>query len=335
MMSLHDLREASVRGARWIVEHQQEDGFFPSRTRVVESCYKGIWALNTLGYTTEASRLCRVVKTWIAADGDIPQPREEEAFLTTHYLYANTYLTIGAQTLGRFDVSQPLFRFIVTRQEPAWGGFISQGPLFQEAPCMDTVSTSISGLTALYMGDIEVAVKSAQFLQHVFDHQPNSKKMFYSTVDLDGRIVTEWTGEQTHRGIDINDPEQDWYFIGIATMFLPALFEATGDSSYLRLARSYLDYLDQVCCPGAFMDLSSGKSGVGAAYLYRLTEEPRYKEIALAVADFIIGLQTPFGCWQESPQKDAPPPTDLTWSDMDMTAEYVLWLDQIHRHLSA
>lgn len=334
-ISLDDLRAASARGARWIVRHQRPDGFLPSRTRVVESCYKGLWALNSTGYTAEAAALARVVKEWLTPDGDIPQPREEEAFFTTHYLYANTYLAIGAQTLGRFDISQPLIGFIATRQHPALGGFISQGPGREGEVCLDTVSTSISGLAALYLGRIDVATRAAQFLRHAMEQQPDPERMFYSTTDTEGRIVTEWEGEQTHRGIDVNDPEQDWYFIGIATMFLPALFEATGDGAHLELARRYLDYLDKGCCPGAFTDFSSGKSGVGAAYLYRLTGEERYREIALAVGRFIVELQTPFGCWQESPQADGPSPTELVWSDMDMTAEYVLWLDQIHRHLSA
>ena len=332
-MSLEDMRTATTRGARWIVDHQGPDGFFPSRSRVVESCYKGLWALNTTGHTEEAAALATFISRWIAPNGDIPLPREEPAFFTTHYLYANTYLAIGAQTLGRFDLSQPLFRFIRSRQHPTLGGFISQGPETPEPHCLDTVSTSISGLTALYLGDLEVARRAAGFLQLVLDHQPQPSEFFYSTMDFSGRLITEWDAEQPHRRIDIQDPEQDWYFIGIATMFLPALFEATGADSYLLLARRYLDYLKQNCCPGAFTDLSSGKSGVGAAYLYRLTGEQGYREIALAVAEFIMNLQTPFGCWQESPQTDAGPPDSLSWSDMDMTAEYVLWLDQIRRHL--
>jgi|SRR5262245_12522974 len=334
-MDLEDIRAASARGARWIVDHQGPDGFFPSRTRVVESCYKGLWALNTTGYTAEASALATVISGWKALNGDIPLPREEPAFFTTHYLYANTYLAIGAQTLGRFDLSQPLFRFICSRQHPTLGGFISQGPEIPEPHSLDTVSTSISGLTALYLGNLEVARRAAGFLQLILDHQPQTTEFFYSTTDLNGQLITEWDEDQPHRRIAIQDPEQDWYFIGIATMFLPALFEATGADSYLRLARRYLDYLDQVCCPGAFTDFSSGKSGVGAAYLYRLTGERRYREIALAVAEFIVNLQTPCGCWQESPQTNAAPPGALSWSDMDMTAEYVLWLDQIQRHLHA
>lgn len=332
-MDLENVRAASARGARWIIQHQSPDGFLPSRLKVVESCYKGLWALGTTGYTAEAAALAGVISKWIAPNGDIPLPREESAFFTTHYLYANTYVAIGAQTLGRFDLSQPLFRFICSRQHPTLGGFISQGPDVPEPHSLDTVSTSISGLTALYLGNLEVARRAAGFLQLILDRQPQLTEFFYSTMDLDGRLITEWDKDQPHRRIEIGDPEQDWYFIGIATMFLPALFEATGEDSYLLLARRYLDYLDQLCCPGAFTDLSSGKSGVGAAYLYRLTGEHRYREIALAIAEFIVNLQTSFGCWQESPETDAGPPNTLSWSDMDMTAEYVLWLDQMYRHL--
>jgi hypothetical protein len=324
---------AARRGARWIVRHQAGDGFLPSRTRVVESCYKGIWALTLLDYAPEAMRLADVVRGWIADDGDIPSPREEPAFFTTHYLYANTYLAIGAQALGRFDVAQRLFRFISDRQDQAWGGFFSQGPRFEGEPLMDTVSTSISGLAALYLGDVERARRAAGFLGRVFERQPEPDQAFFSTMTPDGELNTDCDPEASHQRIDIHDPEQDWYFIGTPTVFLPHLYEATGDGQYLDLARRYLDYLDQRCCAGAFTDFSSGKSGVGAAHLHRLTGEERYREIAMAVGEFILGHQTPFGCWQESPGLDEAPPVDLAWSDMDMTAEYVLWLRQITRHL--
>jgi hypothetical protein len=293
--------------------------------------------LTLLGYTPEAMRLADRVLSWVNEAGDIAEPREEPAFFETHYLYANTYLAIGAQVLGRFDLGRRLYGFIRSRQNETTGGFLSQGPAFEGTPCIDTVSTCISGLAALYHGDVETARRAAGFLEDLFAVQPELDRAFYPTVSTDGTLITpaaeEITEDTAHRRIDIHDAEQEWYFLGLATVFLPHLYEATGDPDHLALARRYLDYLDQACCPGAFTDFSSGKSGVGAAHLYRLTENPRYREIALAVADFILDLQTPWGCWLESPQEDQAPPQDLVWSDMDMTAEYVLWLQQIRRHL--
>lgn len=339
MTDLSRLERGAALGARWVARHQRDDGGLPSQTQVVEGCYKGIWALTLLGYTPQAMRLADRVLGWVDGAGDIPEPRQDPAFFTTHYLYANTYLAIGAQVLGRFDLGRRLYGFIRSRQHEPTGGFLSQGPAFAGEACVDTVSTCISSLTALYHGDLATARRGAEFLENLFALQPELDRAFYPTVALDGELITpapEEVGEDdAHRRIDIHDPEQEWYFLGLATVFLPHLYEATGEEGILALAERYLDYLDQACCPGAFTDFSSGKSGVGAAHLYRLTGRERYREIALAVADFILDLQLPWGCWQESPQEDQAPPEELVWSDMDMTAEYVLWLKQILRHLQA
>jgi hypothetical protein len=324
-------RASSVRAARWIAEHQRPDGLFPSRQPVVESCYKGIWSMVRSGRPSNAMALANAVSGWVGDDGDIRAPREDEGFLTVHYLYANTYLALGAQVLGRFDLSRALYRFVLSRQATC-GGFLSQGPGYDSDPCVDTVSTSIAGLTALYLGDLETAKRAGDFLAKVSNDQPEPDRFFYSTASVDGELIVEHRPDEPHVAVDIGDPEQEWYFIGIATMFLPALHEATGDPAHLSLACSYLDYLADSCCPGAFTDASSGKSGVGAAYLHRLTGSAKYREIACAVAEYLMDRQDPAGTWRDEPGEDDP--DELEWSDMDMTAEYVLWLEQIAQHLS-
>lgn len=334
-MNLAELKTFADQGARWIVENQREDGLLPSRQLIVESCYKGIWALTVSGYAHAASRLADAVKFWIDEHGDIPQPRQKPDFFTTHYLYGNTYNTIGAQVLGRFDVSSQLFGFIQSRQDEATGGFYSQGPQYDGELCMDTVSTSIAGLTCLYMNDVDRARRAGDFLAHVMEAQPELDRAFYTTWKVSGAFRTDWSEQEPHVRIDISDAEQDWYFIGIAVMFLPHLYEATGQESYLHLGQRYLDYIDQACCEGALTDFSSGKSGVGAAHLCRLTGKPRYREIATNIAKFILDHQHESGCWLEEPTKSDCSPTEVECSDMDMTAEYVLWLHQICRHLKA
>lgn len=325
------MQGAAHRAAQWVTAHQRTDGTLPARPMVVESCYKGLWALVRAGYPDRAMALADRVAEWVAADGDVPQPRSDEAFLTTHYLYANAYLALGAHVLGRFDLSRSLYGFVRSRQTDC-GGFLSQGPGYDDDPSLDTVSTSIAGLTAIYLGDVETGVRAARFIGEVWERQPEPEKTFYSTTTPAGELVTAGSADEPHRAIDVRDPEQDWYFIGIATVFLPALHEATGDPRYLDLARELLDYLGEACSPGAFTDASSGKSGVGAAHVYRLTGEQRYRDIATRVAQFLIDFQDPSGCWREEPDGNAP--SELAWSDMDMTVEYVLWLGLIAQHLS-
>jgi len=330
-----NLESALAKAAGWLRDHQRTDGHLPSRTMVVESCYKGPLALLVAGHASSAHRLLAAIEPWIRSDGDILSPREEAAFHTTHYLYAHGYLTIGAWMMGRFDVAKKLYRFIKEQQAELQGGFLSQGPAFAKTKTMDTVSTSISGWAALVCGDIDAAVKAARFLETVFHRQPSPQSSFYSTTYLDGGFVSkgEIPGEE-HPVIDVRDPEQDWYFIGLPTVFLSYLYRYSGDAKHLMLAESYMGYLDDICCEGAFLDFSSGKSGVGAALLYTLTRKERYRQIAVAVADFILKWQSPSGVWQAEGVGLEESPADLLWGDMDMTTEYVLWLSLISGSLT-
>lgn len=328
------MEEAAARAARWMVRHQRPDGAPPSATLVVESVYKGIWALTIAGYVEQADCLADWMKAFLSHDGDLPAPREEAAFHTGHYLYANGYTAIGARILGRFDLADPMIRFIATRQHPEIGGFFSHGPGI-EVPRerMDSVSTSISIWAALFAGKLDVATRGAAFLERLFSAQPEPKRMFFSTVGVDGNHLREGLPGDSHAVIDVTDPEQDWYFIGLPSVVLGYLYRSTGEAKHLDLACAYLDYLDQSCDPGAFNDFSSGKSGVAAAHLHRLTGRPRYREIALHVADFILSKQTPWGYWCEHHEDGGAPPTTIAWSDMDMTLEYILWMKLMAQHL--
>lgn len=331
---LDKMEQAAARGARWVVRHQKEDGGPPSQTPVIESMYKGIWALTITGNTQQANRLADWISPRLSSDGNLPDPREETAFLTGHYLYANGYAAIGTRALGRFDLAQPLIQFVATRQHSDQGGFYSHGPgITVPLERMDSVSTSISLWAAVFAGRLDVAERAAAFLEKLFRSQPEPGRTFLTTVDTTGRLLPEGQPGETHPAIDINDPEQDWYFIGLPSVVLGYLYDATRKEKYLELACAYLDYLDQRCNPGAFTDFSSGKSGVAAANLYRLTGRTRYREIALQIADFIVSKQTAWGFWCEHHEENQSPPTTIAWSDLDMTLEYILWMKLMAQHL--
>ncbi|MFD9477524.1 MULTISPECIES: hypothetical protein [Streptomyces] len=329
-MAQHSVRykEASLWGAEWIADRQRPNGALPSKTDVIESCYKGMWALHMSGRTREAWQLADHVESLLQPNGDIPVPREEQYFLDVHYLYANGYLAIGAHQLGRFGLSDRLMGFIRTMQNPIHGGFRSHGPQVEGDQRCDSVSTSIAGLAALYTGQREVAVPASLFLAKMFERQPDRDNVFYVTADVEGRLLT--AGDA--RALKVTEPEQDWYFLGLPALFFAQLYEVTGDEAHLALARSYMDYMDKSCDPDVFVDSSAGKAGVAAAVLHRLTGQPRYLEIATQVGDLFVSRQDKAGFWTEESLDEEP--SELAWSDLDMTAEYVVWLDLIARNLS-
>ncbi|SHG39159.1 beta-L-arabinofuranosidase domain-containing protein [Streptoalloteichus hindustanus] len=326
--SPQELKSAAQRAANWLVERQRPNGALPSRTAVIESCYKGMWALHTAGHTQAASAVADYVTSLLQADGDIPQPREEEYFLDVHYLYANGYLTIGAHVLGRFGLSSKLMSFVETMQNPVTGGFRSHGPAVPGDGRCDSVSTSISGLAALYTGRLSVARSAADFLGSLWAGQPDRENLFHAVADAQGNVLTSDDAVT----ISVRKAEGDWYFIGLPALFLTALHEATEDQKYLDLATELMTYMDETCDDDAFIDSSCGKAGVAAAMLYRLTGKPRYREIAQQIGDLLCERQTPYGYWSEEETDDV---ADLFWGDLDMTAEYVMWLDLIARNLAS
>lgn len=325
------MNTARERAVSWLTGRQVPDGSIPSRPTVVEASYKVPWALQRAGRPAAAAAALDAVARLIDDAGDVSAPREDEEFNRTHYLYANGYLTIGALVLGRFDISRRLFAFVRGRQRPV-GGFTSQGPSRPEPTSLDTVSTCISGLAALYAGDLPTALAAGRFVEHVWRRQPHRDRVFYPVTTPDGELLTEPFDDGPFVTVRVTEPEQDWYFIGIAIVFLPYLYAATGERRHLELGCSMLDYLDADCNPDAFTDPSSGKSAVGGALLHRLTGNARYREIAQEIAQGLILRQCPSGAWRENPAEDDGP-EDPVWSDLDMTAEYVLWLSLIEQQL--
>jgi len=325
------MQTARDQAADWLTSRQRPDGSIPSKPTVVEASYKVPWALQRAGRPAEAAAALDSVARLADDAGDVPVPRADEEFNCTHYLYANAYLTIGALVLGRFDVSQKLYGFVRGRQQPV-GGFTSQGPTRPEPTSLDTVSTCICGLAALYVGDLSVALAAGRFIDHVWQRQPHRDRVFYPLTTPDGELLTQPFGDGPFVTVRVTEPDQDWYFVGIATVFLAYLHIATGDKHHLDLACRVLDYLDGDCNPNAFVDPSCGKSGVGGALLHRLTGNPRYREIAQEIAQRLVSRQCPSGAWREEPADDDDPDAPV-WSDLDMTAEYVLWLTLIEQQL--
>ncbi|WP_162889895.1 hypothetical protein [Streptomyces olivoreticuli] len=326
-------KAASSRAADRLAQSQRPDGSLPSSREVIESSYKGIWALQCAGKTTEAARLATYVRSHLAADGDVPSPRQEPYFLDIHYLYANGYLAIGTHLLGQFDLSERFMSFIATMQNPAHGGFRSVGPRASDGHC-DTVSTSISGLAALFHGKQDVALAAADFIADLWNCQPGRTSVFYTSATAEGELLTTYDAHH----LNVQKPGQDWWFLGAPAVFLTALYEKTGDTRHLALAHDLMTYMVQSCNPDALLHPSCGKVGLSAAMLFRLTGECHYAELAVQIADLIVHNQDPQGVWTRDKWfhgTDWDSTTDLIWYDLDMSLEYVLWLDLIARELAS
>ena len=73
-----------------------------------------------------------------------------------------------------------------------------------------------------------------------------------------------------------------------------------------------------------FKLLRAGKVGWASSMLYSLTREEKYRAMAIRVGDNLVDAQLDCGAW-------AWPEMGLTGPHNDITAEMVVWLDEIHQ----
>ena len=118
--------------------------------------------------------------------------------------------------------------------------------------------------------------------------------------------------------------DQSFFHPGIAGGFLARLYQATGEPEWMDLAREYMRFAEGVG-DHHFRLLWSGKVGWGASVLYTLTGEDKYRDMAVRVGDVLVDAQSGRGSWDWKGEGGTSAP------DNDITAEMVVWLDEIHQ----
>ena len=73
-----------------------------------------------------------------------------------------------------------------------------------------------------------------------------------------------------------------------------------------------------------FQLLRAGKVGWAAAMLHSLTREEKYRDMAIRVGDNLVDSQLDSGAWEW-------PVSGRNRPHNDITAEMVVWLDEIHQ----
>lgn len=336
-MTAKQFWEHALRGSRWLVEHQNLDGSWIGLSDPkVDAFYKGSWALTLTGQPAAAHRSLNYAgQHFLTADGDF-LPRGHPWHSEVHYLYANAYSIIGSMVAGRYEIAMPAARFLLGQQDPDHGGFYSRRTEPGQKNLSDTMSAGAAGVACLAAGQMDAARRVGDYLAHIVELQPAPDDRFFTTVEADGRLGTEIkdADEAWWRIIETRTENQCWYAVGLPFAFLIRLAEATGKARYRDLAQWYLNF--QRRCVDPWDGGSSGKAGWGCAMLYRITGETRHRDIAFHVADNILAKQNADGSWVSSSegygQADQPA---LTNADLDVAAEYTLWLALIAANVLA
>jgi hypothetical protein len=325
------------RGVEWLLDQQTAAGNWRQlKAEVYDAYYKGSWALASAGHLDAAHRLLtHVQQTFLTAEGDL-EPRLSPLHTAIARHYCSAYAVLGAQKLDRYEIVAPALRFLLSQQDPAHGGFYSIKAQPGEHIQSDSMSTSMCGVACLAAGQTAAAIRAGDCLLRMVEMQPAPDERFYTTLDADGRLITDFSPELAEwRVVDNRVENQRWFGVGLPFAFATLLRASTGEKRFCQLAEGL--FVFQARGADAWDVPSSGKAGWGCSMLYRNNGEVQYREIALRVARQIMGYQTAAGWFAlgPGPEPGAPEPTSFQPFIYDVTAEFVLWLTLIAANVLA
>lgn len=323
---MSNYREARDRGARFLLRHLRSDGSFGDAEKGVTEYYKVPAALLVSGHSQAASSVLNWVRTsGIRADGDFG-PRPADAGESYYYIYYNAWVIKAAHRMGQFDLSQRGMDFLMGFHDTSSGGFYSSRAERTAETEQDLWVVAGAGWCALYTGRIEIARGVGRWMARLMDEQPAYPEMLYSVSSQATGLITEVRNRDDFRYVLTRDESRDqsFYHPGIAAGFLARLYQATGETEWLALARQYMRFAEHVG-DYHFQLLRAGKVGWAAAVLYTLTGDPSYRDMAVRVGNQLVAQQASDGSWNWHTATGELEPSN------DITAEMVVWLDEIHQ----
>ena len=331
-----ELARRAQHAAAWLAARQAGDGRWTVLgERSIESQYKVPLAFSIVGDLAAAERsLSRIRKDYISRDGDLKH-RIDEWHVDVHYPYTNSWVLWGASRTSRVDVTTPVLRGLKRLQDRDSGGFLSAGikGASWTGRRTDTMSSGIAGIALLAAGASSKARRVSEWLDDLLSQQPEPSRRLYTSIE-NGRLVTSFNEDEAFwRVIDANEPDQCWYAAGLPLAFSVLMWQATRRRVHADRAERILRFLEG--CVNPWSGPSSGKAGWAASMLYRATGEARYEAIAREVAATVSGSQLPSGMFAWGAEPGAADPAEPTMDDIDITAEYIVWLSLIGANLEA
>lgn len=309
---LERYRRAGIRAVEFQLQFQQPDGSFIWDERIRDAYHKQCYSWGMAGFAPQAHRLVNWIRdNTLTAEGDLEGYRGD--------VYKLAWLLQGVHRLGRFDLSHPLGRWLRVQQADC-GGF----PHFAGAEVLRSLPSAWAGVAAVYLGDLEVAERVAEWCIALYEHQPDEGRFYFQTGPK-GELLTEQAGGQF---IDYAAERQPYWEIGLPSMLMGRLYQATGETSWLDWAGRFFD-LHFRCAADAFSATSSGKSSLAAAVHYLNTGDERARDAALTFGDFLLETQLPQGSWRGPTMPDEP------LYHLDASAEFNVWLQELTAALHA
>jgi hypothetical protein len=337
-MSDHDIetklatyRQACRRGTDWLLGFMNADGSIgPVQERLFY--YRVPWTFALMGEITPASR----VLDWISRHMLTPQGAFEGIspqgiFGERYGSYPLACLLVGAVMRQRFDIVYRGTEHLLTWQDPLSGGLYNNCADMTATGEQELFPTCQAGMTFILTGQIEAARKAGQWVQRLWQLQPDVDRMLHHVYSPAKGLVADFAPDQ--QAVYVTRKDQPWqhhYNGGIAAAFLTQLYMATGEEQWLDLARKYQDFsMTTDACQ--FQSMQTCKSGWGSGLLYLVTREQTYRDWTLRLGDWFVEHQFADGHW-ENTKYWTPNPTDA--DNIEITAEFVMHLANLISYLS-
>lgn len=317
--------DARDRGGRYLLGQTRANGSFGNPDLGVTEYYKVPAAFLVCGLSHAANRLLN----WIRHNGILPNgdfgPRPASERNSYYYTYHNAWVIKAAHRMGAFDLARRGMDFLLGFRDPASGGFYSHPTARDDTTEQDLWVVSGIGWCAVYTGKLDVARDVGRWMRRLMEDQPEYPSALWTVYSRDRGLITEVLDGDDFRYVLTRDESRDqsFYHPGIAAGFLCRLYLATGEKEWLDLAREYMRFCENVG-DYHFKLLRAGKVGWAGAMLYTLTGEVKYRDMAVRVGNNLVQAQLANGAW-------AWPEMGLTGPHNDITAEMVVWLDEIHQ----
>ncbi len=304
---LEAYRQAGIRAVDFQMQFQQPDGSFIWDPAIRDAYHKQCYSWGIAGFAPQAHRLINWIRdNALQPAGDLADYGGD--------VYKLSWLFQGVHRLGRFDVSCPVWSWLAG-QQTACGGF----PHMAGASVLRSLPTAWTGVSALYIGDLPVAIAAAKWCIRLFEQQPDPGRFYFQTT-ADGDLIAGDNPDALH--IDYAATAQPYWEIGLPSMLMGRLYQATGEQCWLEWAdRFFSMHFD--CADDAFSCTSSGKSSLAACVHYINTGDERARDAAHTFGDFLLETQYPEGGWR------GPQMPDETLYYIDASAEFNVWLQEL------
>lgn len=310
--------ESLSKSVNWMISQMNPDGTINPTSKGAIAYYKIPWALALVGKTQQAESVINwIVKESMNSKGDLESDKRQK-FHLDYYIYPNTWTALAAQILSLFDISYNLWDYVSTFQNPKTGGYCSRKPYDENDDNLeDANSTAWGSFVGLHMGKVKEACKAANFLQMIYDIQPDFENFFYYYwYPKKGLVTVKPPEEPDERSIRISAKEERenfLYILGAIVTFMAKLYLVTKEEKHLKLAQNYYDFVSR-CHPLLYKSESCGKLCFASIHLYNATKDKKYLKAAEKFMMALLKIGEPDGSWIRGGK-----PT------ISSTAEFCIW----------